>query len=202
MVKFSHQMSEISKTENQAKLIRLFRKIHRITASLLFIFFFVMATTGLLLGIKKHSGELIQAKSYIGTSTEFNNWLPLDSLHKNACIIFRDSISQTLPLKLDRIDVQKDKGIVKFIFAEGFWGIQIDGATGKLLHIERRRSDFIEKVHDGSILDYYLNTSNNQIKLIYTTIMGLSLLLFTITGFWLWYGPKRIKKGKHKVLNR
>ncbi|MCB8963965.1 MAG: PepSY domain-containing protein [Bacteroidales bacterium] len=195
-------MSEIRKTENQAKLIRLFRKIHRISASLLFVFFFIIAITGLLLGIKKHSGEVIQAKSHQGTSTELSNWLPLDSLHKNACKIFRDSISQTLPLKLDRIDVQKDKGMVKFIFAEGFWGIQIDGATGKLLHIERRRSDFIEKVHDGSILDYYLNTSNNQIKLIYTTIMGIALLLFTVTGFWLWFGPKKIMKNKHKSINR
>lgn len=195
-------MSEIRKTENQAKVIRIFRKVHRITASLLFIFFFIMAITGLLLGIKKHSDELIQAKSNKGTSTEFRNWLPLDSLHNNACKIFRDSISKTLPLKLDRIDVQKEKGMVKFIFTEGFWGIQIDGATGKLLHIERRRSDFIEKLHDGSIIDHYVGTSNNQIKLIYTIIMGLSLLLFTITGFWLWYGPKRIKKNKAKELNQ
>jgi hypothetical protein len=35
--------------------------------------------------------------------------------------------------------------MVKFIFAENYWGIQLDGATGKLLHIERRRSDIIEK---------------------------------------------------------
>ncbi|HRG29174.1 MAG TPA: hypothetical protein PLJ00_14850, partial [Chitinophagales bacterium] len=66
--------------------------------------------------------------------------------------------------------------------------------TGKLLSIERRRSDFIEKVHDGSILDEVFNTSNGQIKLIYTSIMGLALLIFTITGFWLWYGPKRMRK--------
>ncbi len=184
----------LTKQANQARIIRNFRKVHRITASLLFIFFFIMAITGILLGIKKHSGELIQDKSHKGVSSEFSNWLPLDSLHKNACNIFRDSISTTLPLTIDRIDVQKDKGMVKFIFAEGFWGIQLDGSTGNLLHIERRRSDFIEKLHDGSILDYYFGTSNNQIKLFYTIVMGLSLLIFTITGFWLWYGPKKIKK--------
>ena len=49
-------------------------------------------------------------------------------------------------------------------------------------------------IHDGSILDYYIATSNGQIKLFYTSIMGLALLTFTITGFWLWYGPKRMRK--------
>jgi hypothetical protein len=26
--------------------------------------------------------------------------------------------------------------------------------------------------------------------------MGVSLLVFTITGFWLWYGPKRMRRNK------
>lgn len=80
--------------------------------------------------------------------------------------------------------------MVKFVFVDNFWGIQLDGATGKLLHIEKGRSDFIEKVHDGSILDHFFKTDYGQIKLVYTSVMGLALLIFTITGFWLWYGPK------------
>lgn len=134
------------------------------------------------------------SKSYKGTSSDLKDWLPLDSLHKNACKILHDSVSPNLPLDLDRIDVRKDKGMVKFIFESNFWGVQLDGATGKLLHIERRKSDFIEKVHDGSILDYYFGTTDQQIKLVYTSVMGLGLLIFTITGFWLWYGPKRMRK--------
>ena len=83
--------------------------------------------------------------------------------------------------------------MVKFVFVEGYWGIQIDCATGNLLHIERRRSDFIENIHDGSILDYLTGTSGEQIKLVYTSMMGVALLTFTITGFWLWLGPKRMR---------
>ena len=134
------------------------------------------------------------SRSYEGTSTDLKDWLSVDSLSKNATKIFRDSISQTRSLDLDRIDIRQDKGMVKFIFIDDFWGIQHDGATGDLLHIERRRSDFIEKIHDGSILDYYLNTNNGEIKLLYTTVMGAALLIFTITGFWLWYGPKRMRR--------
>ena len=176
--------------------MRAFRQIHRITASLLFLFFLFMAVTGILLGMKKHSGELIQDKNYQGSSNELDDWLPLDSLYKNACNIFRDSISETLPLTLERMDVRMDKGMIKFIFEQGFWGIQIDGATGSLLHIERRRSDFIEKIHDGSIVDHYLGWEAGIFKLIYSTIMGVALLLFTITGFWLWYRPWRNRQRK------
>ena len=187
-------MENTKSRQKQAKILRVFRKVHRTTGALLFVFFFVVSVTGLLLGWKKNSGGVILSRSYEGTSTDLKDWLSVDSLSKNATKIFRDSISQTRSLDLDRIDIRQDKGMVKFVFIDGFWGIQLDGATGKLLHIERRRSDFIEKIHDGSVLDYYFHTSSGLIKLVYTTVMGVALLIFTITGFWLWYGPKRMRR--------
>lgn len=187
-------MIKKNKRQQQAKRLRVFRKVHRTTGAFLFIFFFFIAVTGLLLGWKKHSGELILTKSYQGTSTNLKNWLPIDSLHTIAIKTLQDSVSIDLSQKLDRIDIRKDKGMVKFVFADHYWGIQLDGATGKLLYIGQRRSDLIENIHDGSLLDSYFKTNNGIIKVVYTTIMGLSLLTFTITGFWLWYGPKRMKK--------
>ncbi len=187
-------MKEKKKRHKQAKVLRVFRKIHRITGVILVLFFLIISVTGLLLGWKKHSNGLILPRSHIGTSTNLEDWLPIDSLHKSACRYFHDSVSSESMPELERIDIRKDKGMVKFVFSEKFTEIQLDGATAKLLGIETRRSDFLEKVHDGSILDYYLGTSNGQIKLIYTTLMGLSLLLFVITGFWLWYGPRRMRK--------
>lgn len=187
-------MTENRRRQQQASVLRVFRKIHRWTGALLFAFFFLVAVTGLLLGWKKHSGGVLLAKSYTGTSTDLKDWLPIDSLHDRACRILHDSVSPDLSLELDRIDIRKNKGMVKFVFEDSFWGIQLDGATGNLLAIERRRADFIEKLHDGSIVDYYFDTSNGQIKLAYTTVLGLALLLFTITGFWLWYGPKQMRK--------
>jgi hypothetical protein len=192
-------MTEKNNRQQQAKLIRTFRKIHRTTGALLFVFFFFISITGFLLGWKKHSGGLILPKSYEGTSTDLKDWLPLDSLHQNACKILHDSVSADISLDLERIDVRKDKGMVKFVFADGFWEVQLDGVSGQLLVIARRRSDFIEKIHDGSILDYYLGTTEGYVKLVYTSIMGLALLTFTITGFWLWYGPKRMRE---KTTNR
>jgi uncharacterized iron-regulated membrane protein len=191
-------MANTKKRKNQARIIRTFRKIHRTTGALLFSFFFFISVTGLLLGWKKNSGGLIYSKSYVGTSTDLRDWLPMDSLHTIACRVFRDSISTDYSLDLDRIDIRKNNGLVKFVFVDHYWGIQLDGATGELLHIERRNADFIENVHDGSILDYYFGTTGGPIKLAYTGIMGLSLLTFTVTGFWLWFGPKQMRKAKKR----
>lgn len=186
-------MSINNKRQSQAKTLRIFRKVHRYTGAALFVFFFVVAITGLLLGWKKNSGNIILSKSYQGSSTDLKEWLPIDSLYKNACKILHDSVDKELSLEIDRIDIRKDKGMVKFVFTDHFNGIQLDGSTGKLLHLEVRRSDYIEKIHDGSVVDFYFKTSSGWFKLVYTTIMGLALLVFTITGFWLWYGPKRMK---------
>ncbi len=179
--------------KRQADVLKLFRKNHRLTGALLFVFFFIVAVSGLFLGWKKHSGGVILAKSHQGTSTDMKDWLPIDVLTEKAIETARASISPDISPTIDRIDVRPDKGMVKFVLAQGYWGVQLDAATGKLLHVERRRSDFIENVHDGSIVDYLVGTTDGQIKLVYTTIMSLALLSFTITGFWLWLGPKRMR---------
>ena len=194
-------MNPPANRNKQAKRLRTFRNIHRFTGASLFGLFFVVSVTGLLLGWKKHSGGTILPKSYSGTSTDLKDWLPMDSLHRRACAALRDSVSSELSLKLERIDLRPEKGMVKFVFIDHFWGIQLDGATGNVLHIERRRSDFIENIHDGSVLDYVFDTDGEWIKLIYTSVMGLALLTFTITGFWLWLGPKRMRHKQQQKQN-
>jgi len=187
-----------SQRKRRASILRITRKIHRTTGALLFVFFFVTAVTGLLLGWKKHTGGAILAETLKGRSNNPADWLPLPVLREKAIEIFKTQISPELSPEIDRIDVRPDKGMGKFIFVEDYWGVQIDLTTGELLQIERRRSDFIENVHDGVILDNLLGTSGEQIKLLYTSILGIALLTFTITGFWLWLGPKQFKHGNRK----
>lgn len=188
--------------KRRAHILRFARKVHRTTGAALFIFFFVVAITGLFLGWKKHSGGLILADSYKGRSTDPKNWLPIHQLQEAAIRHARENISATVSTEIDRIDVRPDKGMVKFIFVEGYWGVQVDCTTGELLHIERRYSDLIENIHDASYLDRLAGTSYGQIKLVYTSVIGLALLTFTITGFWLWFGPKRFKKHNRESLHK
>ena len=186
-------MNATIKRKKQAKVLRIFRKVHRLLGAFLFIFFFIIAVSGLFLGWKKNSGGIILAETKKGTSGDLSKWLPLEVLYNKANDVVSDSIHSDKVITLDRVDIHKDKGVIKFIY-EDYYGLQLDGVTGDLLEFGKRQSDLIENIHDGSVLDTYFNTSGSPFKLVYTTLMGIALLLFTITGFWLWYGPKRMRK--------
>lgn len=128
--------------------IRLVRRIHRLTASFLSVTLLIVAVTGILLGWKKNSNGYLHPDSHQGTTTDIARWLPLDSLRTIAIMRLHETAGEELSEELDRIDIRPDYGMVKFVFAHHYHGIQLDAATGELLHRERRRSDVIEDIHD------------------------------------------------------
>ena len=176
--------------------IRLVRRIHRLTASFLSVTLLIVAVTGILLGWKKNSNGYLHPDSHQGTTTDIARWLPLDSLRTIAIMRLHETAGEELSEELDRIDIRPDYGMVKFVFAHHYHGIQLDAATGELLHRERRRSDVIEDIHDMSLADKLLGFESEIIKLIYTSFVGLSLILFTITGVWLRYFTGQRKRGR------
>ncbi|HEY0678812.1 MAG TPA: PepSY domain-containing protein [Chitinophagaceae bacterium] len=184
--------------KKQARLIRFARWMHRKIALPLLIFFFVISLSGLLLGLKKNTGLL--APTQQGVSADLSNWMGMDSLQTLAIAAFRDSLRPEEQVEIDRIDVRPDKGIAKFSFKGNYWGVQMDCTNGRVLLIERRHGDFIEDLHDGSIIDNLIGTNGEEVKVFYTTVMGVSLLLLVVSGFWLWYGPKRIRYRKRHHL--
>ena len=187
--------------KKQAKLLRTFRKIHRYTGAFLFFFFLFVSLSGLLLGWKSNSFGTIIPKTQVGTTEDLSEWLPTEELHNIAVLTLKDSIDPALSPVLDRIDIRQQKGVVKFVFENHIWEIQLDGATGEVLQVGKRHSDWLEDVHDGSIVDQFFENQHGQFKLFYTTTMGIALLVFTITGFWMWYGPKRMRRQTRKHTN-
>ena len=184
----------MNKIKKQARILRAFRKVHRKTGALLLILFFVVSISGLLLGWKKNSNGSLLPESEKGVSTDVSEWRSFGTLQTIAFKALKDSVDPFIDLSLKKIDARPEKGMVKFVFNNHYWGVQLDGATGEVLGVSRRRSDFVENIHDGSVLDIIFRTNMGILKLIYTTLMGLALLTFTVTGFWLWYGPKRLRK--------
>ena len=162
----------------------------------LFIFFFIISITGFLLGLKKNSNELLLPNTYVGTSNNLTEWITIDQLHKIANQVLHDSIDTNLSIELDRIDIRKEKGIVKFVYQNHSNEIQLDGATGNVLNIGKRHSDTIENIHDGSILDFLFKNQSTPVKLFYSTLTSLGLILLSISGFMLWLKPKQIKRLK------
>ncbi|CAN1490525.1 PepSY-associated TM protein [Spirosomataceae bacterium] len=177
-----------------SKQTRFYRKIHKWLAIPMFLVMFVIGATGLLLGWKKQTALL--PKTQKGATENSADWLKIDSLVSVAKAYSRDSLKKEN--EIDRIDIRPQKGIAKIVFANHFTELQLDCKTAEVLSVSTRKSDFIEKIHDGSIVDFFVKTSSEQFKLFYTTAAALSLILLSFSGFWLWYNPIRIKKRKSK----
>jgi hypothetical protein len=175
-----------------AKNTRLYRKIHRWIAIPLLFFFFLTGITGLLLGWKKQTSLL--PKTQKGINIESKNWLSLEKIQYTAIQYAQNTLKKDTTI--DRIDIRPTKGIAKIVFLNHFTELQIDCTTGKVLTVSTRSSDIIEKIHDGSILDYWIRTENDVLKLFYTTSISLSLLLLSLSGFFLWYNPIRMRRSK------
>ncbi|NJC28350.1 PepSY domain-containing protein [Neolewinella antarctica] len=175
-----------TRRQHHATWLRRTRRLHRWTGVTLFVFFFVVGVTSVLLGWKKNS-EYLQPATRSGTATELTEWLPAAGLLTLAQTALTDSLGSNHPTEIDRLDYRPGKGIVKFLFKDHTWEVQLDGATGALLSIGVRRADLIEQIHDGSIV-------GDTFKVIYSSIMGLATVVFTVSGFWLWYGPKVMRR--------
>jgi hypothetical protein len=181
-----------SGTKQQVKKIadrtRRFRTYHRYVGLTLGILVLISSITGILLGWKKDV-ELLQPPTKKGISTDMEQWLPFSEMADRA-IAGLDSGAAVRDNPIDRIEARVDKGIVKVIFLEGSWEVQLDNTTGKVLSVARRHSDWIEKVHDGSIV-------SDLFKLITMNVLGIGLLFISISGFFLWFYPKKMRRLKN-----
>lgn len=166
--------------------LRQFRSIHKWIGISIAFFMFITSITGVLLGWKKNV-DTLQPPTLKGTSTEVSEWVSFDAVAKSAYRALDSITDEKNPI--DRFDVRLDKGIIKVLFTKGYWEVQVDAKTGKALSVAQRHADWIEHVHDGSII-------SDTFKLIYTNYIGLGLLTLAITGFLLWYGPRAIRKMK------
>ncbi len=173
--------------------LQIVRKLHRFFTLYLLFFIFTMSVTGLLLGWKKNFYYL-QAPTLTGVSTNPDQWRSINSIVSLALQHARNLPEPIQNAQIDRIDVRPTKGMAKVLFKDTYLAFQIDLTTGAILSVEQRRSDFIEQLHDGSIVDDLMGWGSGAFKLFYTTVSALAMLFYAITGFWLWFAPKRIVK--------
>ncbi len=166
--------------------LRNFRTWHRMLGLFIALFLVISSVTGILLAWKKNS-DLIQPPTQKGASKDLSTWLPVDSLALIADRGFSAAFPNVENNGIDRMDIRPSKGIVKVLMENGFWEVQLDGTTGEILSIARRHSDWIEALHDGSII-------SDAFKFVSMNFLGIAILFMIISGTWMWYGPKLVRK--------
>jgi uncharacterized iron-regulated membrane protein len=174
--------------QNLVHRLRQFRSIHKWIGISVALFMLITSITGVMLGWKKNV-ELLQPATLKGGTLDVTKWVSFERVSQSALRAI-DSVTNE-ENSIDRLDVRFDKGIIKVLFTKGYWEVQVDASTGKAMSVAKRHADWIEHIHDGSII-------NDFFKLIYTNYLGWGLMFLSITGFWLWYGPKVIRKAKNQ----
>jgi uncharacterized iron-regulated membrane protein len=161
------------------------RKLHRWGSIITLLPVGVILVTGVVLQLKKKL-DWVQPPTVKGRSKEL-------------AIEFEEilSIAQAVPeaaisswADIDRLDVRPAKGMLK-VRAKNRWEIQIDTSSGKILQVALRRSDLIERLHDGSFFSSYA-------KLWVFLPSALILLFLWLTGFYLFFLPNTLKWKKRQ----
>ena len=177
--------------EKYIQSLRKFRAIHRLLGLTLALFLIISAITGVLLALKKEVA-IIQPPTLKGSSQDLESWKTIVEIDSLAKLAFYTAQPDQNGNPIDRFDFRPSKGIIKVLFKNGFWEVQIDPVTGEIKSIAKRHSDWIEALHDGSII-------SDLFKLISMNFLGFGLLFLIATGLWLWYGPKKIRKKKSNI---
>ena len=143
--------------------------------------FLVVVTTGLLLQLKKQV-SWIQPTEQRGSGTEPT--LALADILATTSRVLEAEVRSWSDVK--RIDVRPDRGLVKVTSASD-WEVQIDAATGAVLHSARRRSDLIESLHDGSFF-------GSGVKLGVFLPVATVMFGMWLTGIYLFVLPFLVKR--------
>ncbi len=175
-------------TRGIAKSVRSYRRIHRYIGLFLGILMLISAVTGILLGWKKQV-DVLQPPTQKGISLDASKYASVEEMMQTAALAV-DSLGLGIE-NLDRLEYRATKGIAKAVFDTGSWEVQLDATTLEVLSIGKRNSDWIEQLHDGSII-------SEGFKVTSMNLLGIGMLFLILSGFWLWYGPKKIKAIKFR----
>lgn len=160
---------------------RVNRKIHYWGAIICALPILIVIGSGVLLLLKKEVEWIqpvtVKTESRVST-LEFAQILAIVKTASEA------EISSWQDIK--RLDIRPNKGVIK-VQAENQWEIQLDYATGEILQVAYRRSDFIESIHDGTFF-------HDSAKLGLFLPAALILLTLWITGIYLFLLPYLSKK--------
>lgn len=165
---------------NPKRSLKRPRRWHRWVGLSIAILIVISSITGLLLAWKKQAAWL-QPTEHNGVSTNVESWANPSLIAAAANKALSDSLklqAGELP-QIDRLDFRPKRGIVKVIY-KGDWEVQVDATTAQMYSVAKRNVDWIERLHDGSIVaDWFKNLS--------MSILSIGLLFMTITGTWIWW---------------
>jgi uncharacterized iron-regulated membrane protein len=166
---------------------KLLRQIHYWISLPLLFTIFVVAITGTLLALKKDFAAL-QPPTQNGARPGDLRRPVADFV---AAVATAPGQAGTRWQDVERIDVRPADGVAKVIL-HSRTEIQVDLATGKVLQTGYRTSDWLETVHDFSIL-------GDWAKYAFSFGTGVTLIAMAASGAYLFLLPFLVKRRKRRT---
>lgn len=165
----------------------LWRKVHYWTSLPLMLTILVIAVTGILLSVKKDFDSL-QPQTRQGSSIGHLQRSVADLVTAVASVPGHAGATAD---DVDRIDIRPGDGVAKVILRSRT-EVQVDLATGKVLSVAYRTSDWLETIHDFSFIGGWS-------KYVFSTGSGLLLLGMAGSGIYLFLLPFLVRRRKRRA---
>ena len=174
------------------KLFRTLWQVHKWLGLALGLLLVLTAATGLLLLVKKDF-DWIQPPTQRGTSGPPERYRPI---HEVYGAVFALGIPELRDEgDIARIDFRPDKGIHKVRSRHRDLEVQVDAITLETFGPEVRRSDWIERLHDGSLLGEWMHGY-------VMPLAAVALIALAITGYLIWWMPIARKRRQRRARAR
>ena len=169
-------------------LFRALWQVHKWLGIALGLLLVLTASTGLLLLVKKDY-DWIQPPTQRGVGGTAEQYRPLHEVYGAVFAMGVPELQQESDIA--RIDFRPGKGIHKVRSKRGDVEVQVDAVTLKTFGPEVRRSDWIERLHDGSLVGDWMHGY-------VMPTAAVALVALSMTGYLIWLMPIAKKRRKRK----
>ncbi len=176
------------------KTFRLLWLLHKWAGITLGAILVMSAVSGLLLLVKKDY-DWIQPPTQRGTAGSPEQIAPLHRVY-DAVFAVGDPRLQS-EADIDRIDFRPNKRVFKVRSKHDDLEIQVDAVSLRTWQPAVRTSDWLERLHDGSVFGAW---AHGYVM----PIVALGLVFLTITGYLVWLWPIILKRrrARERALSR
>jgi uncharacterized iron-regulated membrane protein len=174
------------------KLFKFFWSTHKWTGIVLAIVFLNIAITGFFL-LQKKEYHWIQPATRNGAPGEVSAFISNQRLF--AVVLAAGNPDFKTFEDIDRVDFRPGKRVHKVRSVHNDAEIQVDAITGAILSQEIRRSDWFERLHDGS---FFGSWAHEWLM----PVVALGLMFLVCSGLYIWYFPVWKKRRRLRMENR
>jgi uncharacterized iron-regulated membrane protein len=162
------------------RTFKFFWTTHKWTGIIISAILSMSAVTGFLLLIKKEVGW-IQPPTQMGAAGTPESFVTIADALESVYALGRPEFRTADDI--DRIDVRVGKRVYKVRSKHGDVEAQVDAVTGEVMGVAVRRSDLLERIHDGS---FFGDWAHDWVM----PAVAVLLMFLVCSGLWLWLEPK------------